>query len=116
MLNQSNDKNFVFAVKSVKPKTTKESTMELWHKKLGYVSLVVLARNFDMPKQSMCKISKSLVCPYAKQTRLQFPSSSIKSGAYFDLTHVDLWSSSNTPTFDGNKYLTTIVDDYSWMT
>ncbi|KAF3614360.1 Mediator of RNA polymerase II transcription subunit 31 [Capsicum annuum] len=45
-------KEFVFAVKSLKSKTSKESTMELWYQKLGHVSPVVLARIFDMPKQN----------------------------------------------------------------
>lgn len=92
------------------------SGIKVWHQRLGHVSYVVLARMFDMNKQSMCKVSNCLVCPYAKQTRLVFPSSTIRSCNCFDLIHVDLWGPYNSPTFDGNKYFLTIVDDFSRMT
>jgi len=92
------------------------SSIEVWHQRLGHVSSIVLARLFDMNKDSMCKVSKCTVCPCAKQTRLPFHSSSIKSNACFDLIHVDVWGPYNTPTFDGNKYFLTIVDDFSRMT
>ncbi|XP_015164024.1 uncharacterized protein [Solanum tuberosum] len=93
-----------------------ESTLELWHKRLGHVSSVGLSKMFAMTKQSLCNISKCLVCPYAKQTRSVFPSSCIKSTACFDLVHIDLWGPYNTPTVDGNRYFLTIVDDFSRMT
>lgn len=90
-LNQKNNKNLVFIVKGVTSNCTKKSSIELWHQRLGHVSHVVLSRMFDIPKQSLWQVSKCLVCLYAKQTRNQLPSSSIKSGACFDLIHVDLW-------------------------
>lgn len=68
---------------------------------------------FDIPKQTMRQVSKCLVYPYAKQTKIQFPSSSINSGACFDLIHFELWGPFNSPKFDGNKYFIIIVDDYS---
>lgn len=71
---------------------------------------------FDVNDQSISKVSKCLVCPYAKQTRLTFPSSYIISLHIFDLIHVDLWGPYNTSTFDGNKYFLTIVDDFFRMT
>jgi len=92
------------------------SDMELWHQRLGHVSSVVLAKMLDLNINSMCKVSKCFVCLYAKQTRLTFPSSSIKSCTNFDLIHVDLWGPYNTSIFDGNKYFLTIVDDFSRMT
>ena len=90
--------------------------MELWHKRLGHVSSTVLSRMFSVNKQSACRISKCLVCPYAKQTRNVFPKSSIKSTACFELLHVDLWGPYNTTTIDGKKYFLTIVDDFSRVT
>lgn len=66
----------------------------------------------NMPKQSMCKVSNFLGCPYDKQTRLQFPFRSIKNGACIDLIHFDLQGPYNTPTFEGNKYFNTIMDDH----
>jgi len=63
----------------------------------------------------MCKLSKCLVCPYAKQARSCFPTSSIRSSSCFDLIYVDMWGPYNTPTIDCNKYFLTIVDDFSRM-
>ncbi|XP_049398958.1 uncharacterized protein LOC125862879 [Solanum stenotomum] len=95
---------------------TKVINMELWHKRLGHVSSTVLARMFAMNKESLCTLTKCSVCPLAKQTKLSFPVSSIKTSACFDMIHVDLWGPYNTPTIDGNKYFLTIVDDFSRMT
>ncbi|XP_075087669.1 uncharacterized protein LOC142169672 [Nicotiana tabacum] len=62
------------------------------------------------------KLDKYTVCPCAKQTRLTFPTRSIKSSDCFDLIHMDLWGPYRIATYDGNKYFLTIVDDYSRMT
>ncbi|KAL3352316.1 hypothetical protein AABB24_020384, partial [Solanum stoloniferum] len=56
---------------------TKAVDMELWHQRLGHVSSAVLARMFAMSQQTLCKVTNCSVCPYAKQTRLVFPVSSI---------------------------------------
>lgn len=121
LLHQLADKRKESALKSALVATDSSSTyhdsdMELWHKRLGHVSSTVLARIFDMNKQSLCKISKCLVCLYAKQTRVVFPTSSIKCKCCFYLIHIDLWGPYNTPTCDGNKYFLTIIDDFSRMT
>ena len=52
------------------------------------------------------------ICPLAKHTRFPFPSSSTKSTSLFSLLHLDAWGPFNTPTFDGNKFFLTIVDDF----
>ncbi|XP_070034212.1 uncharacterized protein [Nicotiana tomentosiformis] len=49
------------------------------------------------------------------QTRLTFPSSSIKITTCFNLIHVDVWGPYKTATFDGNRYFLTDVDDFSRM-
>lgn len=104
------EKEIVLAVNQV------SSNMELWHQRLGHVSSIVLSKIFDMNNQSMCKVSKCLVCPYAKQTRLTFPSNSIKICNCFDLIHVDLWGPYSTLIFYGIKYFLTIVSDFSIIT
>ena len=47
---------------------------------------------------------------------MPFPSSSMKTSASFELLHLDVWGPYTTPTFDGNKYFLTIVDDFTRMT
>ncbi|XP_055814299.1 uncharacterized protein LOC129883713 [Solanum dulcamara] len=44
----------------------KELDIKLWYQRLGHVSPIILTRIFAMNKQSMCKVFKCLVCPYAK--------------------------------------------------
>lgn len=53
------------------------------------------------------------ICPLARHTRLPFTSSNTRSSEVFVLLHLDVWGPYNIPTFDGNKYFLTIVDDFS---
>lgn len=55
------------------------------------------------------------VCPLAKQSRLPFPDSSIKSTRLFQLIHVDTWDHTILLP-DGSKFFLTIVDDYTKST
>ena len=57
-----------------------------------------------------------LVCPLAKQKRLNFQSSTHSSSSCFDLVHADIWGPYSTPSLNGSKYFLTIVDDYSRCT
>ncbi|KAH0680446.1 hypothetical protein KY284_021531 [Solanum tuberosum] len=52
----------------------------------------------------------------AKQTRLSFPSSNIKTTCCFDLVHMDLWGAYRVLTMNGNEYFLTIVNDFSRVT
>lgn len=72
------------------PKLMKD--INLRHKRLEHTSLV-LSKLFPINLDSIKgNISKCIICPCAKLTRLPFQHSSIKSNAGFDLIHVDLWS------------------------
>lgn len=74
--------------------SAKKSDIEIWHNRLGHVSPAVLARIFSINKQNMSNLSQFLVCPYAKQSRGSFPTTSIRSNSCFDLLHVvDVWGS-----------------------
>ena len=63
--------------------------MELWHQTLGHVYSIVLAKNIDMNKDNMYKVSSFSFYPCSKLARSGFPSSSIKRTTCFDLIHVD---------------------------
>lgn len=52
----------------------------------------------------------------AKQTRLPFEISSIKTISHFDLIHCDIWGGYRVPSLSGARYFLTIVDDYSHST
>lgn len=56
------------------------------------------------------------ICPLAKQTRLPFPDSSIKSNTPFQLLHIDTWGPYHTTTYSGSRYFLTIVDEHTRAT
>ncbi|XP_019231650.1 PREDICTED: uncharacterized protein LOC109212458 [Nicotiana attenuata] len=56
------------------------------------------------------------VCPMARQSKPPFTKSTIRSKNYFDLIHIDTWGPYNTPTYKGEKYFLTVVDDFSRST
>lgn len=89
----------------------------LWHQRLGHPS--------KEPCQLLSKIDSSSsfnsqhvcdVCPLAKQTRLPFSNSAIKTSHPSDLIHCDIWGPPRAPTHSGARYFLTIVDDYSCFT
>ena len=83
-VNQSNKKCF-----SVSSNVTNEE--KLWHLRLGHVPFLQLRSMLpycnvkSVVHDSICKI-----CPKAKQTKLSFPQSSIRTKFPFALLHIDL--------------------------
>ncbi|XP_019224271.1 PREDICTED: uncharacterized protein LOC109205958 [Nicotiana attenuata] len=61
---------------------------ELWHRRLGHI-------------------------PH--KTRFPFPQSTSRASKVFNLIHGDVWGPYRTPTYDGNRFFLTLVDDYSRM-
>lgn len=97
-------------------KTMKHAVIGLWHKRTGHMSSRVLDRLLSTNISTSIKaVDEFTICPYAKQTRLTFPLSSIKTSASFDLLHIDVWGLYKTTTFDGNKYFLIIADDFTRM-
>lgn len=66
--------------------------IDLCHKRLGYFSTNVLKKLLPISSDVIFdKVNKSEICCCAKQIRIPFPSSFIKTFACFDLVHKDLW-------------------------
>ena len=89
-------------------------TSTLWHQRLGHPAIHPL----NLLSRSVLGISSKLksfceVCHFAKQTRLPFGHSSIKTKAPFDLIHCDIWGAFRVPSISGAHYFLTIVDDFS---
>ena len=88
---------------------------DVWHMRLGHVSssgMSIISKQFPfipcIKNAPPCD-----ACHYAKQKKLPFSHSSIKSSAPFDLLHIDLRGPYSTPSFLGHKYFLTLVDDFS---
>ncbi|CAN0924366.1 Retrovirus-related Pol polyprotein from transposon RE2 [Linum grandiflorum] len=87
---------------------------DVWHQRLGHPSFEKLHTLFIRDSIDSCnKVDHCDVCVRAKQTRLPFQSSSIKTNDCFELLHCDIWGPYQTPSLTGARYFLTIVDDYS---
>lgn len=89
----------------------------VWHNRLGHIPFVRMKGISSLP----CKFSSKqpftcTICPMARQSRLPFPDSSIKSTYPFQLIHIDTWGPYKSPTYNGCRYFLTIVDDYTRAT
>lgn len=52
-------------------------------------------------------------CHYAKQTKLAFPLSTIKTTSSFELIHMDIWGPFAPSSVHSHSYFLTIIDDYT---
>lgn len=92
-------------------------TPMLWHLRLGHASmrtLKLLRPHLDLKHFKNNVICT--VCPQAKQTRLPFSSSTIKSSSPFQLLHLDVWGPYSHKTHNNCSYFLTIVDDFTRCT
>lgn len=107
-------------VNSVTSSTSQRlSNAKLLHLRIGHVpysKLSFIHSNMDIDIKFLHSDCICTICPAAKQHRLSFHSSSIKTTKIFQLLHIDVWGPYGTPTHDGCKYFLTVVDDYSRAT
>lgn len=93
------------------------SSNNLWHYRLGHMSLPMLRAL--QPNNSAITFSDSLPCGIillTKNKKLTFPSNQHKSQHIFDLIHCDIWGTMSVSTLDGYRYFLIIVDDLSRST
>lgn len=65
------------------------SKQDIWHYRLGHVSIDVLAHVDDI--EMNCNKVFYPACPTIKLCRFPFATSSIKTTSQFQLVHMDLW-------------------------
>lgn len=88
--------------------------VKLWHLRMGHMPFNKLRYLFSLIDYSPCNSDfLCTLCPIAKQTRLSFFDSSIKSVHALALLHIDIWGPYKSATHDGHKMFLTIVYDYS---
>nr|GMC49225.1 retrovirus-related Pol polyprotein from transposon TNT 1-94 [Ipomoea batatas] len=86
---------------------------DVWHRRLGHASIAKIKKiQLDYLVASENNLHCDS-CMRAKQSRLPFPVSSIKTKSCFDLIHCDIWGGYKTASFSGAHYFLTIVDDFS---
>lgn len=91
------------------------TTFEVQHKRLGHPSSKKISNlSFTKNISRNSQVEVFDVCFKAKNTRLPFLISEIKTTACFDLIYCDVWGKYITPSFSKAQCLLTIVDDFSW--
>lgn len=91
--------------------------VKLLHLRLGHLPFAKLKMMY--PSLNIKTVQEHVictVCPAARQTRLSFTPSLIKTTSNFKLLHVDVWGPYNTPTYSGHTMFLTVVDDFSRST
>lgn len=90
----------------------------VWHNRLGHMPFSKMhlleddLPNVHIPSNNIpCEI-----CPLARQHRLPFPNSSIRTSSPFEMIPCDIWGPFAIATPNGNHYFLTIVDDYTRCT
>lgn len=70
----------------------KSEDVDLWHKRLGHAFTRALDKLIYLKSDCIENtVNKCIVCPYARQVRNSFPTSSIQTPGCFKLIHVDFW-------------------------
>lgn len=96
---------------------TAEDFSMLWHQRLGHLSFSKLFLfNNLLPVNVIPKAIFRDVCPLAKQCRLSFPTSSIKTSGNFYKIHVNISGPYCVQSIGNFSSLLTIVDSFSRFT
>ncbi|CAH9129521.1 unnamed protein product [Cuscuta epithymum] len=87
-------------------------TPDVWHQRLGHASdgkihHISSLKGFQR-SNNFCD-----PCIRAKQTRLPFPTSAIKTTHCFELIHCDIWGGYRCDSISGARYFLSIVDDFT---
>ena len=94
------------------------SSQELWHSRLGHVSLDRLKSLISTGRLGKVKSESvsCLSCQLGKQPALSFNKSDSISSTPFDLIHSDVWGPSPHNTMGGSKYFVVFIYDYTRFT
>jgi hypothetical protein len=100
------------------PVITASASIELWHSRLGHVSLPRIQTLVS--RGLLGSVSSSpfdcMSCQLGKQPALPFNNSESIASATFDLLHSDVWGPSPVLTVGGSRYFVIFVDDFSHYT
>ncbi|XP_070036589.1 uncharacterized protein [Nicotiana tomentosiformis] len=100
-----------------------DNDAELWHRRLGYVSFMLLNKlvkkdlDCGLPNSSFKNHKVYDACVQVKQVRSSFkPKKEVSTSRPLDLLHMDLCGPMRVPSRGGNNYIFVIEDDYSRFT
>lgn len=118
----SKETNGIYKIKTDSLKcllTEKESSVLVWHRKLGHASYGRMKETRDGAVLGVkftgdnSEILNCEICAKAKQTKQPFKPSESKSNDILELIHSDLMGPMPTLSIGKKKYVLTFIDDYS---
>ena len=93
-----------------------------WHKRLGHLGMSNMEKLLDittgvkLTKKEINTMETCEFCLKAKQTRIPFKSERTKAVRLLEIIHTDLCGPIEPLTWDGKRYILTLIDDYSHYT
>ena len=94
-----------------------ESSADLWHKRLGHISkerILRLIKSEVLPQLDFTDWNNTCVdCIKGKQTKHVSKQAATRSSGLLDLIHTDICGPFDVPSWGGERYFITFIDDYS---
>ncbi|XP_076942861.1 uncharacterized protein LOC143612872 [Bidens hawaiensis] len=91
-------------------------TVETWHNRLGHLPVYKLKQLSFISNSSFKSIEHCDICSKARQHKFPILISSTSTSKIFELIHIEVWGPYHIATYNGFRYILTIVDDYSRTT
>ena len=93
-----------------------DSSAYLWHQRLGHISkerVIRLMKNEILPQLDFSDWDICLDCIKGKQTKQISRNSATRSNELLELIHTDICGPFDVPSWGGEKYFITFIDDFS---
>ncbi|KAL0551495.1 hypothetical protein IC582_010583 [Cucumis melo] len=95
---------------------TNELSAYLWHKRLGHISkerIKRLIKNEILPDLDFTDLGICVDCIKGKQTKHTVNKEATRSSQLLEIIHTDICGPFDVPSFGGEKYFITFIDDFS---
>ena len=93
-----------------------ETSAYLWHKRLGHISkerIKRLIKNEILPDLDFTDLGICVDCIKGKQTKHTVNKEATRSSQLLEIIHTDICGPFDVPSFGGEKYFITFIDDFS---
>ena len=93
-----------------------ESSAYLWHKHLGHISkerIQRLVKNEILSDLDFTNLDICVDCIMGKHTKHIIKKAATRSTQLFEIIHTDIYGPFDVPSFDGEKYFITFINDFS---
>ena len=107
--------NFTLHDKETKNKSSKDNNYFVWHKRLGHISserIKRLIKDGILPQMDFNNVPACVDCIKGKTTK-NTKKGATRSTQLLEIIHTDICGPFDVPTFGGEKYFITFIDDYS---